>query len=87
MEGLNRGWGYDAFHVVAEIDALALEVYGQVRLIQDLGQRDFNGSIGFHTSFVLSLFFEGKLVDLRLVYHQQRKRLNNDICTFSPYDS
>lgn len=76
--------GYDALHVVAEIDALALEVYGQISLIQDLGERNLHGPIGLHTSFTLSLFFEGKLVDLRLVYHQQRKGLNYDICTFSP---
>lgn len=84
MEGLNKGWGYDAFHVIAEIDALALEVYGQVGLIQDLGERNLDNPIGLHTSFTLSLFFEGKFVDLCLVYHQQRKGLNYNICTFSP---
>ena len=62
---------------------MTFEVNGKVGLIQDLGEGNLHGLVGLYASLVLSLFFEGKLVNLCLVDHQQRKRLHNEMLTFS----
>ena len=76
---------YDSFHVVAEVDALAVQVDGQIGLIENLGKSYLHSFLFLVTAEDVGLAFplEEELFNWSLIDHQQWERLNKAIVTLS----
>lgn len=64
---------YDSFHVVAEVDALAVQVDGQIGLIENLGKSYLHNFLFLVTAEDIGLAFplEEELLNWSLINHQQ----------------
>ena len=64
---------YDSFHVVAEVDALAVQVDGQIGLIENLGKSYLHSFLFLVTAEDVGFAFplEEELFNWSLIDHQQ----------------
>lgn len=64
---------YDSFHVVAEVDALTVQVHGQICLIENLGKSYLHSFLFLAAAEDIGFAFplEEELLNRSLIDHQQ----------------